>query len=87
MKKSKVRIIVRYRPGVLDPQGRTISNVLKSMGYTQIESVHTGKIYELDLNGPSNELQTIVQETAEKIFSNPLIEDYEIQWLDVDSES
>ena len=84
MEAKKVRVLVRYKPGVLDPQGRTIGSILKSMGYHQVQAVHAGKVYELEWSGDE---KSLVREIAEKVLSNPLIEEYEIQWPDGDSAS
>lgn len=88
MSQHRVRVIVRFRKGVLDPQGKTIRNVLKTLGYQKVETVHTGKVFEIEWNGPlDKKAREEIETIAEKVLSNPLIEEYEIQWLSGPSES
>ena len=83
MSTKRIRVIVRYRKGVLDPQGKTIRNVLKTMGYQSVANVHAGKVFEIEWQGERTpEAEQTVREIAEKILSNPIIEEFEIQWLD-----
>lgn len=79
----RIRVIVRLRPGVLDPQGKTIGNVLRSLGYAHVLRVHTGKVFDIEWNGTLDEAERRqVIEIVEKVLSNPLIETYEIGWPD-----
>ena len=88
MKTHRVRVIVRFKPGVLDPQGKTIRGVLQTLGYQPVKDVHSGKVFELDWSGELDaRARETIQQIAEKILSNPLIEEYEIQWLDGPSAS
>ncbi len=82
-KTVRIRVIVRLRPGVLDPQGKTIGNVLRSLGYVHALRVHTGKVFDIEWNGTLDEAERRqVIEIVEKVLSNPLIETYEIEWPD-----
>lgn len=76
----KVKIIVKLKPGVLDPQGQAIQRSLNIMGHDEVVAVRQGKYFELEFNGRDQEK---VRETAlqicDEILSNPLIENYEIQ--------
>ena len=57
----KVRILVSFKESVLDPQGQTVKNALHTLGYGFIKDVRQGKVFELELEG-------ISQEEAEKVI-------------------
>lgn len=77
----RIRVIVRLKPGVLDPQGKTIGNVLRSLGYGSVVRVHTGKVFDIEWNGVLDEAgRRQVLEIVEKVLSNPLIETFEVEW-------
>ncbi len=73
----KVRILVSFKESVLDPQGQTVKNALHTLGYGAVKDVRQGKIFELDLEGISEEeARKIVPEIAHKVLANPIIEKY-----------
>ena len=45
----RARVFVTLKPSVFDPQGRTIADALRSLGYGGVEDVRQGKYFELDL--------------------------------------
>lgn len=75
--KQKAIVTVRYKPGVLDPQGSTIAQALADLGMTEIESVRTGRTFELELaEGTTRES---VERACRTLLANPVIEDFEIE--------
>ena len=48
----KIRVNITLKNGVLDPQGKAISNALGSLGFKGINEVRQGKLIELDLSEP-----------------------------------
>lgn len=76
----KVRILVRLKPGVLDPQGRAVHHSLDSLGFEGVEDVRIGKMIELDVaDGTSDETLT---KMCEQLLANMVIEDFAIERLD-----
>ena len=76
----KARVFVTLKPSVFDPQGRTITEALHSMGYTGIGDVRQGKYFELDVDAPSaDKTRAIASEVADKLLANPVIESYRIE--------
>ncbi len=76
----KVKIIVKLKPGVLDPQGQAIQRSLNTMGHSEVIGVRQGKYFEIEFNGGDSEsIRETVREICEEILSNPLIENFEIQ--------
>jgi len=45
----QVRVLVRLKPGVLDPQGRAVHHALEGLGFAGIEDVRIGRLIELDV--------------------------------------
>jgi phosphoribosylformylglycinamidine synthase PurS subunit len=70
---SRVRVLVRPKAGILDPQGQAVERALPALGFDGVAQVHVGRLIELDVEDPSK-----LPEMCEKLLVNPLIEDYEI---------
>jgi phosphoribosylformylglycinamidine synthase subunit PurS len=76
----KVRVLVKPKEGILDPQGQAIERALPALGYEGVSSVHVGRLIELELNGADgDEVVSRVSEMCERLLANPLIESYEIE--------
>lgn len=70
---TRVRVLVRPKAGILDPQGQAVERALPALGFEGVEHVHVGRLIELDVADPGR-----LPEMCEKLLVNPLIEDYEI---------
>jgi phosphoribosylformylglycinamidine synthase len=74
----KAYVYVSFKKTVLDPQGKTIQNALKKMGYQGISEVRQGKYFEIMLDGLTREsAQTEVERIAREVLTNPVIEEYQ----------
>ena len=73
----RVRVLIRPKAGILDPQGQAVERALPALGFEGVANVHVGRLVELDVEDVSR-----VPEMCERLLANPLIEDYEIQHLD-----
>ncbi|HET6547377.1 MAG TPA: phosphoribosylformylglycinamidine synthase subunit PurS [Solirubrobacter sp.] len=71
---SRVRVLIRPKAGILDPQGQAVERALPALGFDGVANVHVGRLVELDVDDAS-----LVPAMCEKLLANPLIEDYEIQ--------
>ncbi len=78
----KAIVHVSLKPGVLDPQGKAVSDTLGRMGYDEVEGARIGKVIELDLqDGISLEQATArVNDMCQKLLANTVIERYEIEF-------
>jgi phosphoribosylformylglycinamidine synthase len=73
----KARIVVRLRPGVLDPQGTTIRKALEGLGFPEVQELRVGKILELTLDDTDPaRARARLDEMCRKLLANPVIEDY-----------
>ncbi len=61
---------------LLDPQGKAVAGALARTGRTGFTGVRIGKRFELTVDGPiDDDLKANVQQIAEEILSNSVIED------------
>jgi phosphoribosylformylglycinamidine synthase subunit PurS len=70
----RVRVLIRPKAGILDPQGQAVERALPALGFEGVARVHVGRLVELDVPDPAR-----VPEMCERLLANPLIEDYEVQ--------
>jgi phosphoribosylformylglycinamidine synthase len=76
----KALVYVGLKPGVLDPQGRTIARSLNDLGFGEVESALQGKVIELNLSGDDIKAgEARVVEMCEKLLANTVIENYRIE--------
>ncbi len=76
----RARVYVTLKKSVFDPQGKTIHDALKSMGYSSVTDVRQGKFFELALDGIStDQARAAVEEMARKVLANPVIESYRVE--------
>ena len=74
------RVYVGLKPGVLDPQGRTIARSLNDLGYDEVQDAKQGKVIELTLADTDKELaEARVKEMCERLLANTVIESYRIE--------
>jgi phosphoribosylformylglycinamidine synthase subunit PurS len=79
----RARVFVTLKPSVFDPQGKTVTDALHTLGYSAVKDVRQGKYFELeiDAHGPE-EARKLAAEAADKLLSNPVIESYRIEIAD-----
>ena len=76
----RVRVLIRPKEGILDPQGQAVERALPALGYEGVSNVHVGRLVELDVSG-DGDVSGRVAEMCEKLLANPLIESYEVEEL------
>ena len=69
----RVRVLVRPKAGILDPQGQAVEQALPALGFDGIANVHVGRLIELDAPEGAD-----IDAMCQKLLANPLVEDYEI---------
>ena len=78
----KVRVLVRPKEGILDPQGQAVERALPALGYEGVSNVRIGRLIELDVDGGDAEaVSASVREMCERLLANPLIESYQVEPL------
>jgi len=75
----KAKVIIKLKDTILDPQGLTIHHALETLGYKNIESLRSGKFFEIELNVEDREKAVeIVDEICKKLLANPVTEEYQL---------
>lgn len=76
----RVRVYVTLKPSVFDPQGKTVTDALHSLGYGAIDDVRQGKFFELDVDAASaDEASRLATEAADRVLANPIIESFRVE--------
>jgi phosphoribosylformylglycinamidine synthase PurS subunit len=80
----RARVYVSFKPTVLDPQGQTIRGALNGLGHVSIADVRQGKFFDIELSpGAAREdAAREMDEIAREVLANPVIEDYQVEFLD-----
>lgn len=76
----KVRVFVTLKPSVFDPQGHTIVEALRTLGYEDVSDVRQGKYFELEVDAASSDAaRARADEVAHTLLANPVIESYRLE--------
>jgi phosphoribosylformylglycinamidine synthase PurS subunit len=79
----KVRVHVRLKQGVLDPEGGAIQRALTQLGFTGVGNVRQGKLIELELEDEDRaDAEAKVRAMCERLLANPVIETYQVSFDD-----
>jgi phosphoribosylformylglycinamidine synthase len=68
----KVRVLVRPKEGILDPQGEAVRGALPVLGFEGVQTVHVGRLIEMELENADE-----VDAMCHRLLANPTIEEYE----------
>ena len=73
---------VMLNPKVLDPQGKAVEGALANMGLNAVSGVRVGKRIELEIRPGTDpdEARKQVEEAADKLLANPVIESWSVAW-------
>ena len=75
----KATVLVRPKPGILDPQGQAVESSLRHLGFA-VDDARVGRLVDVDLRTDDRE-EALAQlrQMCEQLLTNPLIEGYEIE--------
>jgi len=80
MKEFKVKVEVKLKPVVLDPQGKTVLTALHNLGYEKVEDARIGKLIELRImDSDAGNVRERVNDMCKKLLANPVIEDFVVK--------
>ncbi|MDQ2911029.1 MAG: phosphoribosylformylglycinamidine synthase subunit PurS [Actinomycetota bacterium] len=78
----KATVLVRPKPGILDPQGEAVQRSLRQLGFA-VEEARVGRVVDLQLDlGDAERTRAELERMCEQLLANPLIESYEITVAD-----
>jgi phosphoribosylformylglycinamidine synthase len=76
---ARVVVDVMLKPEILDPQGKAVHGALPRLGVEGVTEVRQGKRFELEVEGELTEERLAqLHGIAERLLSNPVIEDFEV---------
>jgi phosphoribosylformylglycinamidine synthase PurS subunit len=71
------RVLVTPKAAINDPQGLTVRQGLRSLGFSEVADVRVGKYIEVRLNSTSeDEARGRVEEMCRRLLANGVIEDF-----------
>ncbi len=76
----KVKVIVMPKQSILDPQGVAVREAMRHHGLPGVKSVRVGKMLEVEVDGAD---EAKMHEICRDLLSNPVIEDYEIEFVEI----
>ena len=75
----RVTVLVRPKPGILDPQGEAVARSLAGLGFP-VQGVRAGRVFDVEVDSDDPvEAERVGREAAEQALANALIEGYEVQ--------
>jgi phosphoribosylformylglycinamidine synthase subunit PurS len=75
----RATVVVRPKPGILDPQGEAVETSLRQLGFA-VEGARIGRVVDLEIaeDGDPDHARAELERMCEQLLANPLIESYEI---------
>ena len=76
----RIKILIRLKNQILEPQGKVIEQSLKSLGFEDFSNIRQGKLIEIDLPDGLNkeERSKKIDAACKKLLVNEIIEEYEV---------
>jgi phosphoribosylformylglycinamidine synthase subunit PurS len=78
----KARVTVTLKNGVLDPQGKAIEHALGGLGFSGVDSIRQGKVFDVVLETSDRaKAESELKAMGEKLLANMVIEDFAVEVL------
>jgi phosphoribosylformylglycinamidine synthase PurS subunit len=75
-----IKIYIRLKPTVNDPQGLTIKGALSHLGFVNIEEIRAGKYLEIRVNEDNiQKVRAQANDMCQKLLANPVIENFSFE--------
>ena len=80
MAKFRIAVQITPRKGLLDPQGKAVSDALRTLGFKAVKNVHVGRYIIVEADAyDAIAADEAVTEMCQKLLANPVTEDFEIE--------
>jgi phosphoribosylformylglycinamidine synthase len=74
-----VRVTVRLKKGVSDPEGKNTEKALHLLGFDEVQNVSTFRVFDIKINSSNKQqVKGSVEEMCQRLLTNPVIHDYDI---------
>jgi phosphoribosylformylglycinamidine synthase PurS subunit len=75
----RATVLVRPKPGILDPQGEAVESSLRQLGFS-VGDARIGRVVDLEVaERDPTAARAEIERMCEQLLANPLIESYEIE--------
>jgi phosphoribosylformylglycinamidine synthase PurS subunit len=75
----RATVLVRPKPGILDPQGQAVESSLRHLGF-EVDSARVGRLIDVELpTEDRSEAIDALGRMCEQLLTNPLIESYALE--------
>ncbi|MFN8223191.1 MAG: phosphoribosylformylglycinamidine synthase subunit PurS [Gaiellales bacterium] len=75
----KVTVLIRPKPGILDPQGEAVRDSLGKLGFA-VTAARIGRLVDLELEADTPErARAEAEQMCRELLANGLIESYEVE--------
>jgi phosphoribosylformylglycinamidine synthase len=75
----RATVLVRPKPGILDPQGQAVESSLRELGFP-VGDARVGRLVDLEIDAADEvAARAELERMCEQLLANPLIESYEIE--------
>jgi phosphoribosylformylglycinamidine synthase subunit PurS len=79
VKRFRVSVHIVPRKGLLDPQGKAVTDALHTLGFGAVADVHVGRHLVIETDAADAEAAgAAVRAMCERLLANPVTEDFEI---------
>lgn len=79
MTQYRLSIHIVPRRGILDPQGKAVTDALHSLEFSNVGDVRVGRYLVLDVTAPTADAaRDSARAMCEQLLANPVTEDFEI---------
>ena len=79
MNRFRVAVHITPRRGILDPQGKAVTDALHTLGFQAVNDVHVGRHIVVEMNAADRQAaERSTRDMCEKLLANPVTEDFEI---------
>jgi len=80
MAKFRIAVHITPRNGLLDPQGKAVTDALHTLGFQSVTNVHVGRYIIIESDAyDAITAEEAVTEMCKKLLANPVTEDFEIE--------
>jgi phosphoribosylformylglycinamidine synthase len=74
----RLTVLIRPKPGILDPQGEAVQASLATLGFA-VARARVGRLVDLEVDaGDPAVARAEVERMCDELLANPLIESYEV---------
>jgi phosphoribosylformylglycinamidine synthase subunit PurS len=80
MAKFRIAVHITPRKGLLDPQGKAVTDALHTLGFQAVTNVHVGRYIIIESDAyDAITAEEAVTDMCRKLLANPVTEDFEIE--------